>query len=429
MKELTKLIKGDMVPALGVTEPGSIAFITSKAKSYTKGEVRSVELALSSSIYKGAFTCGIPGVPEVGNAFAAALGICGADPDKGLEALDGITDADREAAHKLLDEGKVKVILHEITPDIYLRTTVTTDSDVCEVTIRDRHTNVVKIVLNGNVLFEAGAEEAKEETDAGKVPLEEITKYTLADLVEYVKTVDLSEIDFIRDAYTTNVALLEEGMSNPRTTLGHRLIENNGGKIISDDDLATAQAVTNTALEARVIGLSRPAMSITASGAHGILCTMPLYGYYKVHGLSEETLLRATALSYLVTIYIKVHSGLMSAFCGCAIAAGTGSAVALCFMKGGTVEQMGFVINNMASSITGMICDGGNKGCTMKGIVAVDIAYRSVDFAMNGAYVESVHAINGRTPEETMRFMGKIAYPGMKETEKTILEIFEEKIR
>ncbi|MBR2576795.1 MAG: serine dehydratase subunit alpha family protein, partial [Firmicutes bacterium] len=133
MKELTKLIKGDMVPALGVTEPGSIAFITSKAKSYTKGEVRSVELALSSSIYKGAFTCGIPGVPEVGNAFAAALGICGADPDKGLEALDGITDADREAAHKLLDEGKVKVILHEITPDIYLRTTVTTDSDVCEV--------------------------------------------------------------------------------------------------------------------------------------------------------------------------------------------------------------------------------------------------------------------------------------------------------
>ena len=247
--------------------------------------------------------------------------------------------------------------------------------------------------------------------------------------MEFVKTVDISEIAFIRDAYTTNLALLEEGMNNPRTTLGHRLIENNGGKAISDNELATAQAVTNTALEARVIGLSRPAMSITASGAHGILCTMPLYACYKVNGLSEETLLRATALSYLITIYIKVYSGIMSAFCGCAIAAGTGSAVALCYMKGGTVEEMGRVINNMASSITGMICDGGNKGCTMKGIVAVDIAYRSVDFAMAGAYVESVHAINGRTPEETMRNMGAIAYPGMKETERTILEIFEEKLR
>ena len=428
MHELSRMIRGDMTPALGVTEPGAIAFVTSKARSYTKGDVESVELSLSSSIYKGAFTCGIPGVPEVGNAFAAALGVCGADPEKGLQSLDGVGDAEREAAHKMIDEGRIKVLMHEITPDIYLRALVKTAEDACEVTIKDRHTNIVKIVLNGETIFEA-EEQAAEKEEAAGVPLENITKYTLADLVDYVKTVDLSEIAFIRDAYTTTLALLEEGMNSPRTDLGHRLFENNGGKIISDDVVATAQFVTNITLEARVIGLSRPAMSITGSGAHGILCTMPLYAYYKVNDLPEETLIRATALSYLITIYIKVYSGILSAFCGCAIAAGTGAAVAICYMKGGTLDQMSHVINNMASSITGMICDGGNKGCTMKGIVAVDIAYRSVDFAMAGAYVESVHAINGRTPEETMRNMGAIAYPGMKETEKTILEIFEEKSR
>ena len=428
MHELSRMIQGDMVPALGVTEPGAIAFITAKAKSYTKGAVESVELSLSSSIYKGAFTCGIPGVPEVGNAFAAALGVCGADPDKGLQSLEDIDDAARTAAHKMIDENRIKVVLHEITPDVYLKATVKTAADTCEVTIKDRHTNIVRIELNGRVLFSAEEESAPEETTTG-VDLEEIKKYTLADLVQYVNEVDLSEIAFIRKAYETNVALLEEGTASPRTTLGHRLLERNGGKWISDNELASAQAVTNTALEARVIGLSRPAMSITGSGAHGILCTMPLYACYKVNGLSEETLLRATALSYLVTIYIKVHSGLLSAFCGCAIASGTGAAVALCYMKGGSLKQMDHVINNMASSITGMICDGGNQGCTMKGVVAVDTAYRSVDFALAGAYVRSIHAINGRSPEDTMKNMGLIAYPGMKETEKTILDIFEEKSR
>lgn len=173
----------------------------------------------------------------------------------------------------------------------------------------------------------------------------------------------------------------------------------------------------------------KPAMSITGSGAHGIIATMPLYAAYKVNGYTEEQLLRATALSYLVCMYIKEYSGRLSAFCGCAIAAGSGMACALVYLRGGTVEMMAHTLNNMASSITGMICDGGNQGCTMKGVAAVDAAYKSVEFAMNGIYISEVHGINGNTPEETMRNMGLIASPGMVGTEKTIVEIFEDKLK
>ncbi len=160
-----------------------------------------------------------------------------------------------------------------------------------------------------------------------------------------------------------------------------------------------------------------------------IEATMPLYAAYKVNGYTEEKLLRATALSYLVCMFIKEYSGRLSAFCGCAIAAGSGMACALVYLRGGTVEIMAHTLNNMASSITGMICDGGNQGCTMKGIAAVDAAYKSVDFAMNGIYICDVHGINGKTPEETMRNMGLIASPGMTGTEKTIVEIFEDKLK
>jgi L-cysteine desulfidase len=127
-------------------------------------------------------------------------------------------------------------------------------------------------------------------------------------------------------------------------------------------------------------------------------------------------------------MYIKEYSGRLSAFCGCAIAAGTGMACAMVYMKGGTFEQMIHTINNMASSITGMICDGGNQGCTMKGIVAVDAAFKAVELAMNNTFIFNVHGINGKTPELTMKHMGLIASPGMVGTEKTIVDIMETKM-
>ena len=454
MHELSTLIKKDMVPALGVTEPGAISFCVAKAKSYAKGELLHLNVAMNSGMYKNAFTCGIPNSKEVGNVFAAALGYVAGNPDKGLESLANVTPADNVSAQRLIDEGKITVALSGISSRIFMEATLETTESKVLLTIRDTHTNITKIVVNGETVLEA--EEKDEAIDrpeagitesdkteegcgitesnkvaegTGTTKIHSIHRYTLAELVDYVNTVSLEEIEFVKEAYKVNLELFEEALKNPRTTFARQLLAMNGGEVISKDEQMTASLLCNATIEARVIGLDKPAMSITGSGAHGIIATMPLYGIYKIHGLSEEMLYRATMLSYLICTYIKEYSGRLSAFCGCAIAAGTGMACGLVYLKGGTVEQMEYTLNNMASSITGMICDGGNQGCTMKGVAACDAAFRSVAFAMKGVHIDKVHGINGNTPEETMRNMGLIASPGMVGTEKTIVEIFEEKLR
>ena len=454
MHELSTLIKKDMVPALGVTEPGAISFCVAKAKSYAKGELLHLNVAMNSGMYKNAFTCGIPNSKEVGNVFAAALGYVAGNPDKGLESLANVTPADNVCAQRLIDEGKITVALSGISSRIFMEATLETTESKVLLTIRDTHTNITKIVVNGETVLEA--EEKDEAIDrpeagitesdkteegcgitesnkvaegTGTTKIHSIHRYTLAELADYVNTVPLEEIEFVKEAYKVNLELFEEALKNPRTTFARQLLAMNGGQVISSDEQMTASLLCNATIEARVIGLDKPAMSITGSGAHGIIATMPLYGVYKIHGLSEEMLYRATMLSYLICTYIKEYSGRLSAFCGCAIAAGTGMACGLVYLKGGTVEQMEYTLNNMASSITGMICDGGNQGCTMKGVAACDAAFRSVAFAMKGVHIDKVHGINGNTPEETMRNMGLIASPGMVGTEKTIVEIFEEKLR
>ena len=428
MHELSKMIKDDMKPALGVTEPGAIAFAVAKARSFTKGDIKKVNVAMNSGMYKNAFTCGIPNSNEVGNVFAAALGVVAGNADKGLESLADVTPEDNVKAQEMIDQGKITVELSGITSRIFIDATVETEEDKAIVTIRDSHTNITKIIVNDKVELET-EDEKKTEEDGGEEESHSIHKYTLQQLYDYVTTVDIEEIRFINEAYKVNLELFHEGLENPRTTFARQLLAINKGKEVSDDEQKTASLMCNAAIEARVIGLDKPAMSITGSGAHGIIATMPLYAAYKVNGYTEEQLLRATALSYLVCMYIKEYSGRLSAFCGCAIAAGSGMACALVYLRGGTVEMMAHTLNNMASSITGMICDGGNQGCTMKGVAAVDAAYKSVEFAMNGIYISEVHGINGNTPEETMRNMGLIASPGMVGTEKTIVEIFEDKLK
>ena len=423
MHALTELIKSDMKPALGVTEPGAIAFAVSTAKAHIKGAVKKVGLRLNSGMYKNAFTCGIPGTSEVGNYYAAALGAVAADPKKGLECLEGIGKAEEEAAGEMIKAGMISVSMSSITSRIFIEATVTGETSEAVVTIQDAHTNITKITENGTVVFEKEAKAAQESKEA--TPL--IHQYTLAQMVEYVNTVSAQELDFIKEAYKVNYELLQEGLKSPKTTYGPYLLKKNGGFLVSEDERKTASLFCNGAIEARVIGLSKPAMSITGSGAHGIIATMPLYAVYKINNYTDEQLLRATALSYLVCMYIKEYSGKLSAFCGCAIAAGTGMACALAWLKGAGAETMEKVINNMASSITGMICDGGNQGCTMKGIVAVDAAFDSVELAMDDVYIYNAHGINGATPEETMHNMGLIASPGMTGTEKTIVDILDGK--
>ena len=426
MEELTRLIREDMKPALGVTEPGAIAFAAARAKTETEGEVLRVDVALNSGMYKNAYTCGIPGSDAYGNLQAAALGVVAADPAKGLESLDGITDADNEAAAKMVRDGREHVALDHMGSEITIDATVCTETDTCSVHIRGTHTHIQWIEKNGEIVFGEKTEQ-QEESEEAETPV--IHRYTLRQILEYVKQVPAKEISFIREAFSMNIELLEEGIHSKKTTIGPMLLRANDGKIISEDARKTAQLMCNGAIEARVLGLSSPAMSITGSGAHGIIATMPLFAYYEVNyeAIDDDILLRATALSYLITMYIKEYSGRLSAFCGCGIAAGTGMACGLGYLRGASEAQQTMIIQNMASGLTGMICDGGNQGCAMKGMVAVDAAFRSVDMAMQNVCIDAIHGINGRTPEDTMRNMGRIASPGMVKTEEVIVDIMKNK--
>jgi len=437
-----------MKPALGVTEPGAIGFCAAKAREYAKGEARSIAVELNSGMYKNAFTCGIPNSMEVGAGFAAALGYAGGKAEKELEALADITEKENKTARELWDKNLIHVKVSEVTSRILIRTTVTTTENTVTVTIRDSHTNITEIRVDGKIiygndaLYEAehkvaarhdgaalhngetlhdGSIRSEKEKNAGSG--HPVHAFTLREILTYVETVDPEEIAFVKEAYETNLRLFRCGLESSRTVFVKRLLERNGGKVISGDAQKTASLLCGGAIEARVLGLNQAAMSITGSGAHGIIATLPLYAACKVNGWPDEKLFRATMLSYLICTYIKEYSGRLSAFCGCAIAAGAGMACGLAWLQGGGVREMEAVLNHLAGSITGMICDGGNKGCTLKGIVAVDAAWQAVDFALHGIELEPVHGICGKTPEETMRNMGRIANPGMVETEREILYI------
>lgn len=428
MKRLTKLILDDMQPALGVTEPAAIAFAVAKARQYVSGQLKGITLTLNSGMYKNAFTCGIPHTKYVGNEYAAALGYVAADAEKGLECLDAATAADSRKAKEIVERRMIHVISGEVSSKIYIRAEIVTDEGNASVTIRDRHTNICEITRGSEVVFRKEAS-LQAEGVKGSDDISVIHRYTLRQIVNYVRNVPMEEIRFISRAYDVNLRLFRQALRSGKTPFAHYLYLQNGSQIISSDEQKSASLLCNASIEARVIGLSQPAMSITGSGAHGIIATLPLYASQQVNGYDEDSLLRATALSYLVCMYIKEYSGRLSAFCGCAIAAGTGMACGLAYLKGAGVQTLALVIRNMASGITGMICDGGNHGCTMKGIVAVDAAFRAVDFALQGIAIESLHGINGNTPEDTMRNMGLIASPGMTTTEVTVLDIMKNKTK
>ena len=425
MHELTKLIKDDMVKALGVTEPGAIAFAVSKAKSYTSGELKHIEVILNSGMYKNAYTCGIPNSDNYGILYAAALGYIAGDYNLGLESLKNVKEDDNLASKKLIENNKISTKLHSISSKIYIEVNLETTNDKVKLIIKNNHTNIIKIVVNDKTILNADNDISYNENDNFDNKL--IHKYTLKQLIEYVNTVSIDEITFVKEAYDVNLELFDEALESNRTTFTKSLYKTNDNKIISRDEKTSALLLCASAIEARVIGLNKPAMSITGSGAHGIIATLPLYAVYKINKYSEEKLYRATMLSYLICTYIKEYSGKLSAFCGCGIAAGTGMAMAVTYLKDGDYKQIEYTLNNMASSITGMICDGGNQGCTMKAVAALETAFSSVDFALDNVYINSIHGIIGKTAEETMKNIGLIASPGMIKTEETIIDIFKSK--
>ena len=419
MHILTSLIREDMRPALGVTEPAAVALAAAHARSLTDEPVREVRVSMSSGIYKNAYTCGIPGTADVGSGYAAALGAIAGKAELGLLVLRDVTEADVALSREWVRSGKARAELSGISSEIRIRAEVRTEHDVCTAEIRGKHTGLCLLEKNGEVVWEKG--DVSGETGAAAPAA--ITAFTVKDIFRYTEETPLTELQFMAEAYEMNLALAETGAVWDRCILTAEMLAKNGGSFYSKDARRSAKTLAAAAAEARVLGIDLPAMSITGSGTHGIICTLPLYAYCKVLGISEGQRLRATAMSYLICMYVKEYSGKLSAFCGCGIAGGTGLACALTYLMGGDETAVEAAARNMAASVTGMICTGGNHCCVLKVMSAADSAFNAAELAASGAGVQAPHGILDSSVEKTLRNVGLIADPGMTGTERTIVEI------
>ena len=429
-EKLIDAVRLDLTPSLGVTEPGAIAYAAAAAARALKGKPEKVTCRLNSGIYKNSFTCFVPGTDGMGCAFAAALGAVGGDPALRLGALENITEADIIEAKRLVDEGCASAFLGDISPEINITAEVVSGDERAEAVIEGRHDRLVSLKVNGVETLEAGASVlSHDEGSAFRVSsagFENIVRGLYEDGVA-------DGLGFLDEAVRMDLALFEEGR---RAGLMPLTLARAGSGTTCRE---RALLLTCGAIEARVRGAKAPAMAITGSGSHGILCTLPVHEAAVFHGCGRDDERKALLLSALVTMYIKENSGLLSSACGCVLAGGTGAALGLTYLlavreNGGTptpdelIKLLSHALNSMAASVTGMICHGGNTGCSLKAAVGVDMAFAAAEMAMKGFGAESVHGILGPTPDLTILNVARVA-KDMLPVESTILDIMEQKAR
>lgn len=411
-ERLIEAVKNDLTPSLGVTEPGAIAYASACAARALGGRVERVTVRLSSCIYKNSFTCAVPGTDGMGCALAAALGAVAGDPAKKLMAVEDASPEDIAEAKRLVSEGCAKAELSGISSDIFIEASVTTENGSAAAQVGDRHDRLISLTVNGvKTVYGRGK-------GVCEVPFR-VSSVSFADLIECVETAE--GLDFLDEAVKMDLALFEEGRKRGLMPL----TESRVPPIPFEPELLTCGAI-----EARVRGAKAPAMAITGSGSHGILCTLPIYASsMSVEGRADpERTRRAILLSCLVTMYIKELSGLLSTACGCVLAGGTGAALGLTYLyaEDRLYDRLFLALNSMAASVTGMICHGGNTGCSLKAAIGVKMAFDACDMALDGLGAENVHGILGSTPEETMRNMGRVA-KDMLPLEKTIIDVMKNK--
>ncbi|QQY79987.1 L-cysteine desulfidase [Keratinibaculum paraultunense] len=417
--DFISLLKEEMKPALGVTEPSAVALASAKAYEIIGGDLNKIKLTLDSGLYKNCYSCAIPGTDKFGIEIAALLGVLVGKPELELEVLKEVKEEDEIKAKKLQDEGKVEVKIKKGHVGIYVDCIVITDRGYGRVLIQERHSNITLIEKNNEVLYEKKGNLAREENK----DFRNIKQKKLIDLVNFVQNVSFEEIKFVLEAIKMNKELAQYGKQGSGMKTGVTLFNLVKDGILANDIIHYAQILTGYAMDARLGGIPKPAMSISGSGSHGIIATMPIVAVAEKKQIDDEKLARSIALSFLITIYIKEYSGRLSAFCGCAIAGGIGASSGIVYLLDGNLSQITYAINNIAGNITGMICDGGNYGCALKAITAANVAVTSAIFALNNIAIPENYGIVGSTPEETIKNIGKIASPGMLETENVILDI------
>lgn len=419
---ITALIRSQVVPAIGCTEPVSVALCVSRASALMGRVPDSIELSLSLNILKNAMGVGIPGTGMVGLPIAVALGAIVGRHELGLEVLRDTDAVAVEKARRYVGEGRIKIALEEHDTDkLFIRVLCRSGEDKTEAIIKGHHTDFVYLRKNADVMLEKQPGTVSEESIC--VPL------TLRKVYEYATTTCTDDMKFILEAKKLNENAAQSGLTeNYGHALGKTLCSPLGRGIMGEGIFSRILSVTSCACDARMAGAMVPVMSNSGSGNQGICATMPVVVFAEENHNTEEELIRALVLSNLTAIYIKQALGTLSALCGCVVAS-TGSSCGITYLMGGTYEQVAYSVKNMIANLTGMICDGAKPSCALKLTTGVGTAVMSAMLAIQNKHVTSVEGIIDDDVDRSIHNLTDIGSRGMSETDRFVMNIMTNKTR
>ena len=436
MNTLLQLLRCEVVPAIGCTEPIAVALCVARAKELLGAEPDKIEVYLSKNVYKNALAVGIPNTGMTGLPIAIALGATVGKSEYMLEVLrDATPDAVAYAKEYMLRVPAQIHINYDAPSILYIHAEVRKGDQTAQATIIDQHTNFVTptpspIHPTPSTLHLTPY--TLHPTPSSKGELEGV-QLSLRRVYDFAMEVDTNDITFLREGAEMNTAAAETSFADQ---YGHglgRLLRANTltatpemEKLFGNTLFTKIISYTCGACDARMSGAMVQVMSNSGSGNQGISCSIPVYLYAKENNCSEESTLRALALSNLTVIYIKQSLGRLSALCGCVVAA-TGSAAGITFLMGGNYEEITYAIKNMIANISGMICDGAKPGCALKVTSGVATAIFSAYLAMQHSFADSTEGIVEDDIDRTIRNLTRIGHDGMQVTDDLILDIMTHK--
>ena len=421
-EQIIALIKREVVPAIGCTEPIAVALCVAKATETLGCHPENIKVFLSANILKNAMGVGIPGTDMIGLPIAVALGALIGKSEYQLEVLKDSNPEAVEAGKKMIESQCIDIALKEnIEEKLYIEAVCTHGNDSATAIISGGHTNFVYISRNQDVLLD-NRTPASAEAQAAHVEL------TLRKVFDFATTAPLDEIEFILEARRLNKNAAERSFQGK---YGHelgRMLRNSQTErnIMGNNTFTHILSYTSAACDARMAGAMIPVMSNSGSGNQGIAATLPVVVYAEDNHNSEEELTRALILSHLTAIYIKQSLGRLSALCGCVVAA-TGSSCGITYLMGGGYQQVMYAVQNMIATLTGMICDGAKPSCALKLTSGVSTAVMSAIMAMEQKCVTAVEGIIEENVNQSIRNLTKIGSEGMNETDKLVLDIMTHK--
>ncbi len=421
-KQIIALIKHEVVPAIGCTEPMAVALAVAKSKEVLGDTPKQIVVSLSANMLKNAMGVGIPGTGMVGLPIAVALGALVGKSEYQLEVLKDITPESVEQGKEFIRQQRIQIDRKKDTDEkLYIEVVSHNGDDKSKVVISGEHTHFSFISRNGEVLLDDS--QAKEEHGTEEAPA-----LTLRGVYDFAMETPVEDIRFILETADMNRKAAELALTGD---YGHGLgrtifMQPEAQLFFGNGTYAKILTYTSAACDARMAGAKIPVMSNSGSGNQGIAATLPVWVFAKERLKTEEELIRALTLSHLTVIYIKQSFGRLSPLCGCVVAA-TGSACGLTYLMGGGYQEVSYAVKNMIANITGMICDGAKPSCSLKVATGVSTAVLSAMLAIEDKTVSSVEGIIDDSVDKCVLNMANIGVNGMAATDNLVLDIMTQK--